>query len=214
MHSGVHRLSAGVQELSSFAVHYCAMTRRYELKRRAEKQAETRRRIVEAAVDLHTTLGPARTTVSAIASRAGVERHTVYAHFPDERALFDACSTHWRTRHPVPDAARWSAHDAADEQLRAALFDMYEWYELVEADLAVFDRDKTVHALTGELQQQRAHALEQLQDALAREWPRRKAVRAAIGHALEFETWRSLTRRQGLTRRQAVDSMLRLVQSV
>ena len=137
--------------MSSFGVHYCAMNRRYELKRRAERQAETRRRIVEAAVELHTSVGPAHTTVSAIAARAGVERHTVYAHFPDERALFDACSSHWRTLHPFPDATRWNAYDDGVEQLRAALMDVYEWYELVEMDLAVLDRDRTVHALTGEL---------------------------------------------------------------
>ena len=190
------------------------MKRKYELKERARRQAETRRRIVEAAVELHTSVGPAHTTVSAIASRAGVERHTVYAHFPDERALFDACSSHWRTLHPFPDPARWSGYDEGADQLRAALTHVYEWYELVEEDLAVLDRDKSVHALTGELQEQREQGLESLQDALARSWPRRKAVRAAIGHALEFETWRSLARRQGLTRRQAVDSMLDFVRAV
>jgi AcrR family transcriptional regulator len=190
------------------------MSRKYELKHRAQKQAETRRRIVEATVELHTTVGPAHTTVSAIAAGAGVERHTVYAHFPDERALFDACSSHWRALHPFPDPARWSDHPAGAEQLRAALLAVYEWYELVEEDLAVLDRDKTVHALTGELQRQRVRALESLQDALARGWPRRKAVRAAIGHALEFETWRSLVRRHGLTPRQAVDAMLDLVHAV
>jgi AcrR family transcriptional regulator len=190
------------------------MSRKYELKRRAEKQAETRRRIVEAAVELHSSVGPAHTTVSAIASRAGVERHTVYAHFPDERALFDACSSHWRALHPFPDSARWSAYDEGADQLRAALLDVYEWYELVEEDLAVFDRDKTVHVLTGELQRQRRRALENVRDALARSWPRRKVVRAAIGHALEFETWRSLVSRHGLTRRQAVDSMLDFVRAV
>ena len=190
------------------------MKRRYELKERARRQAETRRRIVEAAVELHTSLGPAHTTVSAIALRAGVERHTVYAHFPDERALFDACSSHWRTLHPFPDSARWSGCDEGADQLRAALTDVYEWYELVEEDLAVLDRDRSVHVLTGELQEQRERALESLQDALARSWPRRKAVRAAIGHALEFETWRSLARRQGLRRRQAVDAMLAFVRAV
>src|ERR671914_2939475 len=88
--------------LSSFEVHCCAMKRKYELKRRAERLNETRNRIVEATVDLHTTVGPARTTISAIAERAGVQRHTVYAHFPDERELFDACSSHWAALHPFP----------------------------------------------------------------------------------------------------------------
>jgi AcrR family transcriptional regulator len=190
------------------------MKRKYELKERARRQAETRRRIVEAAVGLHTSIGPARTTISAIAERAGVERHTVYAHFPDEHALFRACSTHWRAEHPLPEASRWATIADPVAQLRDALDALYGWYELVEDDLAILLRDSTVHGLTHELQRERTRALEHVQSTLGRGWPRRKAVRAAIGHALEFETWRSLARRNGLTRAQAVDAMLRFVQSV
>lgn len=190
------------------------MTRKYELKRRAERQAETRRRIVEAAVELHTTVGPARTTISAIAERAHVERHTVYAHFPEERALFQACSSHWRQLHPFPDSAQWASIRGRTEQLRTALDRIYRWYELVEDDLAILVRDGAVHEQTGQLQQERMRALERIQQSLARAWPRRKTVRAAIGHALQFETWRSLARRNGLTRAQAVDAMLRFVHSV
>src|SRR5688572_26409701 len=84
------------------------MARQYELRKRAERQAETRRRIVEATVDLHTTVGPSRTKIAAIAERARVQRHTVYAHFPDERALFSACSAHWATANPFPDPASWA----------------------------------------------------------------------------------------------------------
>jgi AcrR family transcriptional regulator len=190
------------------------MSRKYELKRRAERQAETRRRIVEATVGLHTTVGPARTTISAIAERAGVERHTVYAHFPDERALFQACSTHWRELHPLPDSARWEKIADPVRRLRSALHDVYAWYEAVEDDVAIFDRDADVHTMTAELVDRRRRTIGSLQGALAEGWLRRKAVRAAIGHALDFETWRSLTRRQGLTRKQAVDAMLRFVASV
>jgi AcrR family transcriptional regulator len=190
------------------------MSRRYELKRRAERQAETRRRIIDAAVSLHTTEGPARTTISAIAARAGVERHTVYAHFPDERALFQACSAHWRSLHPSPDGTAWAAIADPESRLRAALQDVYDWYAEVHRDLAILDRDSTVHELTGELQAQRTRGLESARDLLASGWPRRKAVRAAIAHALEFETWRSLVGRNGLTRDQAVDAMLRFVASV
>ena len=190
------------------------MKRRYELKERARRQAETRRRIVEAAVDLHTSIGPARTSISAIAERAGVERHTVYAHFPTEDELFQACSGHWRARHPLPDPADWATIADPAAQLRTALDGLYGWYELVEDDLATLIRDSTVHGLTGELQRERTRALEHVQSTLSRAWPRRKGVRAAIGHAVEFETWRSLTRRHGLTRGQAVDSMLRLVESL
>ena len=190
------------------------MKRRYELKRRAERQAETRQRIIDATVKLHTSVGPALTTISAIAERAGVERHTVYAHFPDERTLFQACSTHWRSLHPLPASRRWERIGDPAKRLRAGLREVYAWYEVVENDLAIFARDAGVHTMTRELVGQRERAVASLRDVLADGWPRRKAVRAAIGHALDFETWRSLSRRQGLTRKQAVDAMLSFVASV
>jgi AcrR family transcriptional regulator len=189
------------------------MKRKYELKARARRQAETRQRIVEAAVDLHTSVGPARTTVSAIAERAGVERHTVYAHFSDERRLFEACSAHWEAEHPFPDPGDWLAVDDPDRRLRSTLHAVYGWYDEVESHVAIFRRDAQVHELNAEVISRYDRELAALADALARGLPRRKSVRAAIGHALEFETWRSLVRRQGLTPRQAVDSMLRLVTS-
>jgi AcrR family transcriptional regulator len=190
------------------------MKRKYELKRRAERLAETRSRIVQATVDLHTSVGPARTTVSAIAERAGVQRHTVYAHFPNERELLDACSAHWAALHPFPAAA--SAADGADaeQQLRAALNDVYGWYESVGADLEIFTRDAKVHEPTAVLVRRREERLRDLREQLCQGRPRRKAVRAAIGHALELERWLSLTRHQGLTRPQAVDAMIRFVASV
>jgi AcrR family transcriptional regulator len=187
------------------------MKRRYELKERARRQAETRRRIVEAAVDLHTSIGSSRTTVSAIAQRAGVERHTFYAHFPDERSLFRACSQHWRTQHPRPDPARWLELDSPEEQLRGVLSDLYAWYEEVESDLEVLLRDATLVPTQAEMLSESSEKTTALAATVARAWPRRKAVRAAIGHAFEFETWRSLVRRQGLSSKQAVDAMLRLV---
>jgi AcrR family transcriptional regulator len=190
------------------------MKRRYELKERARRQAETRQRIVEAAVDLHTSRGPARTSISAIAERAGVERHTVYAHFPDERALFRACSTHWRSHHPRPDFAALAAVPDPVRRLRRALRRMYGWYESVEPHLALFARDASLVPAQAEVLGETRARISELADALARDWPRRRATRAAIGHALEFETWRSLVRRQGLSREQAVDAMMRLVASV
>jgi AcrR family transcriptional regulator len=188
------------------------MNRKYELKERARRQAETRQRIVEAAVELHTSVGPARTTISGIAERAGVERHTVYAHFPDEPALFQACSEHWAGRHPLPDIATLAEIENPAHRLRGALGEMYAWYESVEPDLALFVRDASV--VPSEITGRRLSHLATLADALSLGWPRRKGVRAAIGHALEFETWRSLVRRQGLSPRQAVDAMTRLVSSV
>jgi AcrR family transcriptional regulator len=189
------------------------MNRKYELKERARRQEQTRHRIVEAAVDLHTSVGPARTTISGIAQRAGVERHTVYAHFPDDRALFRACSEHWETSHPWPDFAALAHVEDPLRRLRRALAEMYGWYETVEADLALFFRDASVVPATAEVLQDMTASFEPLADAVAQGWPRRKSVRAAIGHALDFETWRSLVRRQGLSQAQAVDAMARFVAS-
>ena len=127
---------------------------------------------MEAAVDLHASVGPARTTVSAIAKRAGVERHTVYAHFPDERRLFEACTSHWEARHPFPDPARWTAADP-DDRLRTALDEVYGWYEEVESDLAVFRRDAEVHELDAEVIAGYDRGLAAVADGLARGRPRR-----------------------------------------
>src|SRR5262247_1310204 len=97
------------------------MTRTYTLKRRAEQQAQTRRRIVEAAVDLHSSVGPALTTFSMVAERAGIQRHTLYAHFPDERSLYLACSGLAMERDPLPDAKPWREIEDRPERLRAGL---------------------------------------------------------------------------------------------
>src|SRR5215510_8703283 len=105
------------------------MPRSYNLKKRAEQQADTRLRIVEAAVELHGTVGPAATTVSMVAERAGVQRHTFYAHFPDERSLFMACSGLALERDPLPDAAAWRDIGDGHERLRSGLTALYGWYE-------------------------------------------------------------------------------------
>jgi AcrR family transcriptional regulator len=189
------------------------MNRRYELKERARHQARTRQRIVEAAVELHTSVGPARTTISAIAQRAGVERHTVYAHFPDDRALFRACSEHWTAAHPLPELETLAEMPDPERRLSRALGGLYDWYASVEHDLAVLYRDAPVVPANAEALEEMTNYLAAFAVAVARGRPRRKTVRAAIGHALEFETWRSLERTHGLSRAQAVEAMTRFISS-
>src|SRR6478609_25367 len=127
------------------------MARTYTLKRRAEQQAETRQRIVEAAVDLHGTVGPALTTFSMVAEHAGVQRHTLYAHFPDERSLLMACSASSLERDPLPDAGAWRMIDDRGERLRVGLRAVYDWYQR-NAELAgCVLRDAEHHALVGEI---------------------------------------------------------------
>ena len=127
------------------------MARKYTLKRRAESQAETRQRIVEAAVELHSTIGPADTTVSMIAEKAGVQRHTFYAHFPDERAMLMACSGHALELDPMPDAAAWRAIADQAERLRTALRAIYDWYARNESLMACVLRDAEHYAPVREI---------------------------------------------------------------
>ena len=116
-------------------------TRKYQQKRRAEQQAETRQRIVEAMVALHREVGPARTTISAIAERAGVERLTVYRHFPNERSMFEACTSHYATEVPGPDPAAWAGIVEPADRLRAALLAFYDYYRRAEDVLTHAARD-------------------------------------------------------------------------
>ena len=116
--------------------------RPYRKKLRAELEESTRRRITESAVELHRTLGPARTSISAVAERAGVRRSTVYRHFPDEAALFAACTARWMASNPVPDVGRWAAIDDPDERLRAALEELYSHYRRTERMMNNILRDE------------------------------------------------------------------------
>ncbi len=188
------------------------MTRTYQKKKRAEREAETRRRIVEATVALHTSIGPARTTISAIANKAGVQRHTVYSHFPKEHSLYAACTSHWALLHPFPPAEPWEAAADPLERLSLALRDVWAWYADVDSDLELFLRDaELVPAVRADMTRYAEH-LTTLADRLAADLPGSSTVRAAVGHALAFETWRSLVRRERLTTAAALDAMLALVE--
>jgi AcrR family transcriptional regulator len=192
--------------------------RTYELKQRAERQRETRRRIVDAAIELHTTVGPSRTTVSAIAERAGVTRPTVYAHFPDDRSLLEACSGHVRETVPPPDPTVWRSISDPRERLETALRDLYGYYERLEPLLENVQRDAALMPIVAEMNAYRVRYLEQIRELLLEDWPARGVARArarrAIGHALEFRTWQSLVRGQGCSTREAARLMLSFVRAV
>src|SRR6476469_385866 len=186
--------------------------RKYQKKLRAEQQEGTRHRIVEAMVALHREVGPARTTISAIAERAGVQRLTVYRHFPDERALFRACSGHWAALHPLPDPSAWSAIDDPAARLALALAELYAHYGETEQMNANIRRDLPIVPAIQEIAASRAPYWESLHTALLRGWNvrgrRRRRLDAVIGHAVDFETWRSLARRQGVGDEEAVALMV------
>jgi len=190
------------------------MTRTYQKRKRAEGEAETRRRIVEATVALHTSVGPARTTISAIAAKAGVQRHTVYAHFPEEDTLFAACTSHWASLHPFPQAQPWEREADPQQRLALALRDVWGWYAGVEPDLELFFRDAALIPAVRADMERYAEQLTAVADRLASDLGGSSVVRAAVGHALAFETWRSLVRREGLATDAAIDAMLTLVQGL
>jgi AcrR family transcriptional regulator len=185
------------------------MTRTYTLRRRAERQAETRQRIVEAAVELHSSVGPARTTVSMVAERAGVQRHTFYAHFPDERSLSLACSGLVAERDPYPDAGPWRAIADRHARLRAGLGALYAWYER-NAELAgCIMRDVEVHPLTREIMELRfGPSLAAYRNVLGAGLSRKQ--RAMLELAFGFFTWRTL-RQAGLTQSAAVGAMVQAI---
>jgi AcrR family transcriptional regulator len=168
-----------------------ATKRKYELKKRAEQLAETRRRITEATVELHGTVGPAATRISEIARRAGVQRVTVYNHFPDDASLFAACSAHWRDLHPAPDPTAW------DGDLRTALRELYAWYRETEPMTVNVLRDaETLPALQAIVDGGFGAYLDAVRKILARPFvargQRRERIDAALRAALDFHFWRAL----------------------
>jgi AcrR family transcriptional regulator len=190
--------------------------RPYRMKKRAEAEEATRRRITESAVHLHGTVGPARTTVSALAQHAGVRRSTIYRHFPDEASLFAACTAHWRAQNPVPDIGAWAGIEDPDERLRAALRALYAYYRRTSTMMENLIRDEPVSELVRQHFAAYHGYLDAARDALVRgrrsRGRARARERAAIGHALAFPTWRSLAVDEGLDDAEATALMARLVE--
>ena len=162
------------------------MTRRYELKQRAEQVEETRRRIVEATSGLHLERGPAATSIAEIARRAGVQRRTVYNHFPDDSTLFEACSAHWRALHPAPDPRDWT-------DLRHGLRELYAWYRETEQMTANVLRDAEVlPSLRSVMEPGFGAYMESARDVLGGHAGRSGRVEAALRLVTDFHSWRSL----------------------
>ena len=171
--------------------------RPYESRKRAEQMDETRRRIIEATVELHRTVGPAATQITEIARRAAVQRVTVYNHFPDEASLVAACSAHWRALHPAPDPAAWLAVTDAGKRLRLGLCQLYAWYRETEPMTANVLRDlELVPALRPVVEQGLGRYLDTVRATLTESVPvsrqRRKHVNAAARASVDFHTWRAL----------------------
>jgi AcrR family transcriptional regulator len=197
------------------------MARKYEQKRRAELQQETRRRIAEAALELHSSVGPANTTIIAIAEKAGVQRQTFYRHFPDELSLFRACSSLDLSENPPPDPDLWAPIVDPEERLRVALAELYAYFRRRERIMANVLRDAEgeaeVNANVREVLKPMAARWERMREVLCVGWEvpdgasEKKLLGATIGVALDFQTWRTMVREQCLSDEEAIEVMARMV---
>jgi AcrR family transcriptional regulator len=197
---------------------------KYELKKRAERQEETRLRIVRAALELHESVGPALTTRSAIAERAGVGRPTVYSHFPDDLSLGRACSSLGQIEDPLPDPGSWEEIADPERRLRGALTELYEYFRRREGLWANILRDQDIphHKDNPDVQEIMRPFMEhweRMQRTLAAGWEAhddqaQPLLLGAIGLALDFQSWRTMVRKQGMTDEQAVELMARMVRCV
>ena len=187
-------------------------SRDYQMRKRADDIAVTHQRIVEAAVRLHGTIGPAATTISALAEEAEVTRLTVYRHFPNDLELFAACSQHWASTQVFPDPRAWSKLGDPAVRLRSGLSDLYRFYREGEPMLTNVRRDRA--SLPAELLDQTAATEARFLDVLLKPFAargtRRKRLLAVLGHAVSFWTWRSLCLDHGLTNREATEAMTAL----
>jgi AcrR family transcriptional regulator len=190
-----------------------AKQRTYRKVRRADEEQRTRARIVDAAEELHRSVGPAHASISAIADRAGVTRTTVYRHFPDDESLFLACSRQWLSRQTLPDPGAWSAVADPMARLRVGLVDLYRYFRDGHEMLANIERDAAV--VPDRVRGARLAGERLWRETLLRGLPgqRRATVQAAIGHATAFGTWRSLCLAQGLPDRAAVGLMVGMVEA-
>jgi AcrR family transcriptional regulator len=188
------------------------MSRTYTLRKRAEQQAETRRRIVEATIELHSSVGPANTTFSMIAERAGVQRHTLYAHFPDERSLSLACSGLHYERDPLPSAAAWREIGDTRERLATGLRAIYDWYGRNEMLVACVLRDAEIHPLTQEIVQLRFVPFATAwTEVLGAGLNAKQGVMLRL--AISFYCWRTLARESGLGQSATVEAMVQAIES-
>jgi len=192
--------------------------RTYRMKQRAEAQEATRLRITESAVELHSQFGPSQTTMAAVAEHAGVRRSTLYRHFADEEALFEACSAHWYAQHPPPQIGRWA--EVADPAARfvVALTELYAWYGGASPMLNLLIRDQTLVPSVGRrfrgFHELVAAAREILMAGRRLRGAKRVQTAALIDLSLRFETWRTLCRDGELGDAEAIDLLAGLVSGV
>jgi hypothetical protein len=215
----------GVAEVGTGKPYNRGMKRgKYELKKRAERQEETRLKIARATLELHESVGPSLTTRSAIAQRAGVTRPTVYSHFPYDRSLNKACTSLDRSENPLPDPGRWEQISDPEERLRSALGDLYSYFRrrerlwaniLRDQELLYSNGDPEALEMAAEIMGPILSHLERMKETIASGWgPSEEIPRVllgAVGVALDFQTWRAMVRTQGMSEEQAIELMVCMV---
>ena len=188
--------------------------RKYEQRKRAEAAAETRRRIAAAAARLHETVGPVATTISAVAEAAGVQRPTVYRHFPDEESLMRACQAHYLDEHPPPQPT-WLDIEDPEIRLATALSQLFAYYSETAAMNVNLMRDAPEMPVLQSILTPWYSFNELLVEDLATQWNapdrRLRLVRAAIAHAIDLRTWQTLTDQAGLSIEEAVGLLVPMV---
>ena len=186
------------------------------MRRRAELVDQTRLRITEAAVRLHTSVGPSNTSISNVAEEAGVTRLTVYRHFSDLDELFDACRRHWYTTNPLPDATAWRAIPDLERRAHRAFTELYGWYREHGTELFPIYRDMATmpRSTQDEIRAQWRAVADALVDGVAVSGLARRQLRAVAGHLVGLSTWRSLVIDQGLSADESVDVAVRLLCAV
>ncbi|MFC3322371.1 TetR/AcrR family transcriptional regulator [Mesorhizobium cantuariense] len=221
MYTDVHSFLDDVETHVNIGDHMSSLKekkRPYRLQRRAARQAETHLVLARAAFDLHSSIGPARTTVSAIAEKAGVQRLTVYRHFPDQDAIFSACTAYSFAEDPPPNPEAWRSVAEPEPRLQTALLQLYGYYSRKRQLLANLYRDAEVPVVAAALVRRR-EVLAKGIAILAEAWPGAdvktdRLLVAAIGHALDFTTWQSLVETQELSEEESIETMLSLVHAV
>jgi AcrR family transcriptional regulator len=182
-------------------------SRPYRMSRRAELVDQTRDQITAAAARLHTTVGPANTTIASIAEEAGVTRLTVYRHFDDLDVLFEACRAHWRAANPPPNAAAWLETPDLEDRARRALTEFYAWFREHAEELFPIYRDMTTMPASSQerMRDENRRLADLVLDGHATNGDEHRLIKAVARHLLDYRTWRSLAVQQGLTDTEAVE---------
>src|SRR6267378_632646 len=102
--------------------------RAYRMTRRAAASAETRRRIVDAAIALHAEKGVLGATWPDIAKRADVALGTVYRYFPSLDQLVPACTSENAVRMRPPGVTVLEGLTRPEERIGRFVQELFAFY--------------------------------------------------------------------------------------